>query len=95
MIQCHQEDVARRSIPLTYDGYYSISESMDESFDVPVGSSMTLFVEAEDIYGLRYRLSLEEMSLDSNGNPTFAAPADNPTEIYDAQGTLLWSDYYI
>lgn len=55
---------------------------------------MTLFVEAEDIYSLRYRLSLEEMSLDNSGDPVFAAPADTPTQIYDAQGNLLWSGDY-
>lgn len=67
---------------------------LDKEFEIPRNSSLELYVEGVDSYGLHYRALAEVFSVDESGNPCYnddqwmligAEPS-----IYDEEGNLLF-----
>lgn len=71
--------------------------TMDEKYEIPYGSTMTLYMEVVDEFGLYHRPILERVTATEDGNLIYdedewiwRGAAGN---IYDENGELLYSEY--
>ena len=72
---------------------YFYTFGSEAAFDVPFGSTLELFIEVTDSYGLRYRVIFEYLSLDEDGNQTEQSGhfwRGLETGIFDENGNSLW-----
>lgn len=81
------------------DSFDGVSADVDLDYDLPPNSILTMYVEIEDTYGLRYQQTVEQISTDQEGcfiDSSYTSGYDDPMfliSIIDRQGNLLWTGH--
>lgn len=70
------------------DGAETFYHDLDREFSIPFGSTMNLFAEVVDGNGLRYRVCVEHIEIDDNGNQV----DDDSWHIWDLLEWIIGPD---
>ena len=72
----------------TYSSHYSVP--FEQNFEIKKGAALLVYAEATDQNGWVYRTILEDATISDKGNALSNAPLSLESDIYDAEGNLIF-----